>query len=257
MVVNGGSNKIVVFDRGGQLIQANFGNRIMNKRFKEPSLITETPNKRIVVFDRATNQLKKLSFEEDFIASFDIGLPSYSLTTNNYGHLVMAHQKGKQGRLVTIRDSDNGYVIHSVEIKPEPTNVPETPFYAAYRPLTCQIVTLCQSTCQLAIRNIYGEKDMAMGKHGFVVGHMDSPSSQCIDSIGQVIVADTKNDRILRYKCDKYGSCEVLISDIRRPLCVRLDKFDQLIVITAHSILIFVYDLRRPEPYQPVLINGI
>lgn len=257
MVINGGSNRIIVYSAGGQIVQSNFGNRLLNKRFQEPSLITETPNKRIVVFDRATNQLKKLSYEEDFIATFDIGLPSYSLTTNNYGHLIMAHQKGKQGRLVTIRDSDNGYVIHSVDLKMEPNTVPETPFYAAYRPLTCQIATLCQSSCQLAIRNIYGEKDMTMGKQGFVVGHMDNPSSLCLDSKGRVIVADTRNNRILRYKCDKSLSCEVLLSDIHRPLCVRLDKYDQLIVMAARCIQIYGYDLKRPAPYQPVLINGI
>ena len=95
MVINGGTNKILVYNYSGKLLQTNFGNRLLSKRVTAPSLIVELLDKTIAVFDKSTKQIKKISRDEDLVATFQIGLETHSLTINHYGHLVMAHKASR------------------------------------------------------------------------------------------------------------------------------------------------------------------
>lgn len=256
MVINGGNNKILVYDAGGKLIKSNFGNRFLNRRLSEPSLITELPNQRVAIFDRTTNQIKKLSWNEDYITAFDVGLPTYSLTTNRYRHMIMAHQKGRESRIVTIRHEETGYILHTINISPSVNTVPETPFYAVYS-LHSSIIVLDQSSCTLSVHTLDGARQLSMGKQGFLLGNLNSPASVCLDIRGRAIVADTKNNRVVRYKCDNSKACEILLTDIYHPLCVSFDNAEHLVVVTAKHWLLFDYDVRKPPQLRPALVDGI
>lgn len=256
MVVNGGTNRVMMFDGGGKLLISNFGNRFLSKILHQPTLITELGNRRLAIFDRENYQIKKLSFEEDHVATFDVGLQTYSLTTNIYGHMIMAHQKGADKRIVSIRDSNTGYILHFVTIPNHPQSIPGGAFYAAYNQQT-YVIALDQSSCTLGVHTLDGACTLIMSKQGFLPGNLNSPTSLCLDSRDQMIVADSRNDRIVRYKCDNSKQCQVLVTDIHRPLCVAIDNSDHLIVLTAKYILIYDYDIKKPTAPESVLIDGI
>ena len=109
------------------------------------------------------------------------------------------------------------------------------------------------------MHTIDGAVQYSVGKKGFLSGNLHSPSSLCQDSKGNIIVADNRNDRVVRYRAEtNMKTCDTILS-LYRPLCVAIDKSDHLIVVTAKSISVYEYDIRRaPVAYHvPALIDGV
>ena len=103
---------------------------------------------------------------------------------------------------------------------------------------------------------IDGEKVKTLGKRGFMVGHLNNPTGVCLDIKRNAVIADSRNDRIVRYNImDDNTSCQVIVSDVRRPLGVSIDASNNLVVLTAQSLMIFLYDIRRPERPRDVLLD--
>ncbi|XP_067934190.1 uncharacterized protein [Watersipora subatra] len=258
MVINGGTNKILVYSEAGALLQSNFGNSLFSKRITTPSLIAELNDKTLAVFDKSTNQVKKMSKNEELLKTFEIGMPTHSLNVNHYGHMIMAHTGSGNKRIVSIRDAATGFVLHFLEIPTHPYSNPDGPFYSIYQ-LPSNILTLDQSSCTIAQHLLDGTVQYNVSKQGFLQGNLHNPSSICADIKGNVIVADTRNDRVVRFMGDNMKYSETLISDVYRPLYVSIDKHDHLLILTSKHILIYDYDIRAPLLFGnvPALIDGL
>jgi len=241
MLINGNTNRIHVYGSSGELLQTNFGNRLLNKRFNTPTLITELPNSRVAVFDSHSKKILKLSFSEDLVDTYNIGLATYCLSANRYGHMVMAHQKSKTEREISIRSSENGYIIHTISIPRTVRGVVESPIYSIYNNQDSNIVALDPLSCKILVMNLNGAILSQIGREGFRLGEMENPRSLCLDAQNQIIVADTKNNRIVRFHSGNSNRSEVLLQEVYRPLAVAFDACDQLVVMTAKCLMIFNY----------------
>lgn len=241
MAINGGTNRVLIYSESGVLLASNFGNRLLNRRFIRPSLITELANKRVAIFDSSDNKIKKLSWSEDLVDTFDIGCSTDSLSTNSYGHMVLSHHTDK-GQSITIRHPDNGAIIRTILLPPNNQGV-YGPVYACMNGPA--VIALDHSACQLSLITMEGRKEKCYGKRGFVNGHMDAPTAVCLDWRGQALVTDCHNDRVQRYDLSN-GQCQTIIQGVKKPLAVNFDRSGQLVVMNARSVFIYQYDLIKP-----------
>ncbi|KAK7111070.1 uncharacterized protein [Littorina saxatilis] len=237
---------VIVADTGNNIIKVCNNGRIVNKfgadlRMRRPSAIVV--NKKDEVFVKDDFCLYHFDAEGRYI--------------NTIGKRMMNSPYGlgmtRDGQLVVVDALYSNARIHIIEQRGKIDTYPFHPLSSRYDDSKCrflavhgeEVLTSDLGRSCLYLTNLKGELLQTLGRRGKRPGELNDPAGVAVDSVGNWVVADSKNHRVQVFDPNGYFMATVQFGGdaIRRPSGIHLTSDGLLYVINYMDSIIKVYKL--------------
>ena len=223
------ANKCIkVFNKLGQL-RLEFG----EKHLKKPWNVVVLSNGNIVVSDPGAPDVKMFTYTGKYIKSFDYAnnlQEPYGLALSGHGEILVAD---KGANCIYVHNSD-GFLVNCV--KPSGGATIQWPQYIAVDARDNIVVSDYVGHSIVCLMRT-GQRVFEYGGQGVGEGQLMCPEGVCVDSYGNILVADTANERVQLLSSDGQFQ-RVLVGSrqgLETPEAVCLDNEEYLLVTDGRS----------------------
>ncbi|XP_013421961.1 tripartite motif-containing protein 3 [Lingula anatina] len=239
VVADHGNDMVKIFDRNGEHM-LTIGSK-QNNVFSRPSAVVVNDQGELFVKD--SRMLQVYDLHGNLLRSFgkgDLNAP-YGMALNQFGHLIVMDTCRQEPSLVVF--TQDGRWMRKIAV----------PVLAGVHGSKCRfmdcyddivVVSDLGQSHMYIVKQQGGQVVKEFGGFGRRPGEFNEPSGVGIDAFGNIVVADSKNDRVQVFYPDGTFQCLLELSEpICRPSDLHLTEDGHLVIVNFLEHCVKVYKL--------------